>query len=242
MHVLYHAPDNASLIVRMALEELDAPYETRLVDRASREQESAAYRRLNPNGLIPVCVIDGEPVFETGAILLTLSERHGALMPAPGAPGRAWLLKWLFFLSNTLHTDLRQAFYPTVYAGAAPDALQAHRAATEARVARGFQLIESALGETPGPWLAGSRGPAPRQAESGPTIADLYIAACVRWAQLYPVAAPILPDAARFTGVMALARALEARPAIRRACAADGIAAPFFSAPTYADPPEGSAT
>ncbi len=231
-HILYYAPDNASLIVRLALEELGAPYETRLVDRRSREQESASYRKLNPNGLIPACVIDGEPVFETAAILLTLSERHGALMPAPGAPSRARMLKWLFFLSNTLHSDLRQAFYPSIYVGDAPDALAAHRAAAERRIARSFDILNAALEETPGIWMSGG---------NSPSIVDLYIALCARWAQIYPVAAPILPSVAELSAVMSMLRALEARPAIQRACAAEGIAAPFFSAPTYANPPEGSA-
>src|SRR5680860_279820 len=39
--ILHYAPDNASLIVRLALEELELPYETRLVDRSVRAQDGA---------------------------------------------------------------------------------------------------------------------------------------------------------------------------------------------------------
>ena len=42
MYVLHYAPDNASLIVRLALEEMGLPYRTVLVDRARREQDGAA--------------------------------------------------------------------------------------------------------------------------------------------------------------------------------------------------------
>ena len=51
---LHYAPDNASLVIRLALEELGIPYDTVLVDRRSGQQKSAGYLALNPNGLIPV--------------------------------------------------------------------------------------------------------------------------------------------------------------------------------------------
>ena len=57
MYQLYYAPDNASLIVRMVLEDLEAEYSTVLVDRSKAEQQSEAYLTLNPNGLIPVCAV-----------------------------------------------------------------------------------------------------------------------------------------------------------------------------------------
>ena len=60
--VLHYAPDNASLIVRLALEQLRLPYETRLIDRAAAEQTSAAYRQLNPAGLIPVLETADGPI------------------------------------------------------------------------------------------------------------------------------------------------------------------------------------
>jgi len=51
---LHYAPDNASLIVRLVLEDLGVPYETVLVNRAAGGQREAPYLALNPNGLIPV--------------------------------------------------------------------------------------------------------------------------------------------------------------------------------------------
>ncbi len=123
MYTLHYAPDNASLIVRLALLELGQPFRTRLVDRRARQQDSAAYRRLNPAGLIPVLETPDGPISETGAVLLWLVDRHGALGPGPGDPGRGGFLKWLFFLSNTLHADLRMIFYPGQYAPGAEAAL-----------------------------------------------------------------------------------------------------------------------
>ena len=99
---LHYAPDNASLVIRLVLEEMALPYETTLVDRARKEQEGAAYRALNPNGLIPVLVTPQGPIFETAAILLWLADTHGRMAPRSDSPERAAFLKWLFFLSNTL--------------------------------------------------------------------------------------------------------------------------------------------
>ena len=81
-YVLHYAPDNASLIIRAALEVRGLPYATQLVDRGTQEQSTPAYRALNPNGLIPVLETPQGPVFETGAILLWLADTHGGLGPA----------------------------------------------------------------------------------------------------------------------------------------------------------------
>ena len=107
---LHYAPDNASLIVRLALEELGLPYVTHLVDRQARAQQAPRYLRLNPNGTIPVLETPHGAMFETAAILLWLSDTTGKLAPKPQDPLRGPFLKWLFWCSNTLHTDLRSYF------------------------------------------------------------------------------------------------------------------------------------
>ena len=131
MYVLHYAPDNASLAVRLALEELGLPYRTALVDRARQAQEGAAYRAVTPTGLIPALETPDGVIFETGAILLWLADRHGGLAPAPDAPERGDFLKWFFLTANTLHPDLRALFYPHRYAGADK---AGHRALTEDRI------------------------------------------------------------------------------------------------------------
>ena len=85
MYVLHYAPDNASLIVRLVLDGAGIPYRTALVDRTKRQQDSAAYRALNPTGLIPTLETPLGPIPDTGALLLWLSDTH-QLGPAPGHP------------------------------------------------------------------------------------------------------------------------------------------------------------
>ncbi len=102
---LYYAPDNVSLIVRLILEELSIDYRAVLIDRSVNEQLSQAYCTLNPEGQIPVCVIDGQAVFETAAIALTLADAASAyggkadalITPTLTDSGRPHFVKWLFF-------------------------------------------------------------------------------------------------------------------------------------------------
>ncbi len=231
--ILHYAPDNASLVVRLALEHLRWPYRTVLVDRASREQKSAAYLRLNPNGLIPAVETPDGAIFETGAILLWLVDRHGGLGPAPDDPSRGDFLKWLFFLSNTVHADLRVSFYQRQYLGddAPPDALALLRRQMQARFSAHLNTLE-AVTATNRPWLAGS----------GPSAIDFYLACLARWRALYPRGQVGDFDLAHWPTLHALARRLETEPATLAAVEAEGLGPHPFTKPRPAQPPEGTAT
>lgn len=234
MYILHYAPDNASLILRLALDEMGQPYRTALVDRARREQDGEAYRALNPLGLIPVLETSEGPLFETAAILLWLSERHGGLAPPPGSPERGHFLKWLFYLSNTVHAELRILFYPDRYV---PRQIVAplHRQLS-ARIAGHFDQLERVAAEAaPGGFGALAEGAAP-------TIIDLYTVALMRWSALYPYDADRWFDVARYPTLRAIAGRVEARPAARAAAEAEGLGPAPFTAPRYPAPREGSAT
>ena len=229
---LHYAPDNASLIVRLALEELGVPYDTVLVDRAARAQRSPAYLALNPNGLIPVLETPVGPIFETGAILLWLADTHGALAPVPNDPPRAAFLKWLFWVSDTLHADLRILFYPENYTGPDAAAQAALRAGIRARLRSHLGLLDAVAAEAPR-WLSADR----------PSVLGLYSACLMRWMALYPKGEDRswfrLGDTPHLHRLLA---ALESRASTRAAQAAEGLGATPFTAPSYATPPEGSAT
>jgi len=227
---LHYAPDNASLIIRLALEEMRLPYDTVLVDRSRNEQDSAAYRQLNPNGLIPVLVTPHGPIFETAAILLWLADTHAQLAPLPHSPDRAAFLKWLFFASNTLHADLRILFYAEKYI----DAAQAEtlRAGIRPRLAQHLQVLEAAAKDAP-PWLHPDH----------PSVLTYYLACQMRWMALYPAHADRswfrLADTPHLQTILTRH---EARPATQAAIAAEGLGVTPFTSPTYATPQEGSAT
>ena len=229
-YLLHYAPDNASLIVRLVLTELNQPFETALVDRRVRAQDGAAYRALNPNGLIPALETPGGAIFETGAILLWLSERHGALAPQPGDPARGDFLKWLFFVSNTLHADARLLFYGERHAGRDAD-VAAFRDATRGRIVSHLDLVEAMAAGQPA-WFK----------PDAPSVLTLYVCGLLRWLALYPVEIAGWLDLAGYPSLRAVAAAMECRPAARKAALAEGLGDTIFTQPSHARPPEGSAT
>ena len=233
-YVLHYAPDNASLIIRLALEEMDLPYRTVLVDRSRAAQHSTAYRTLNPAGLIPVLETPEGPLFETAAILLWLADRHGMMAPAPQASTRGDFLKWLFFTSNTLHAQLRILFYPDKYVGDDPAARQ-QLIRTLTRRSTAHMTLPNALGLLDARVRDGA-------SDGTPDVLDYYIAALLRWCNLYPLGGTAWFDLNEYPALLGLAQQLENRPAVCAAQAAEGLGPTPFSAPTYANPPEGSAT
>ncbi|MFY0309704.1 glutathione S-transferase family protein [Leisingera sp. D0M16] len=229
---LHYAPDNASLVIRLVLEELGQPYETVLVDRRAEAQNSAEYRALNPGGLIPVLETPDGPVFETAAILLWLSERHGAMAPQPGSADRAPFLKWLFFASNTLHADLRMLFYPEKYIGPGKGDQAQLQKVLRQRLHVHLTNLDQAAADRPS-WLG-----APQ-----PSVLDYYLACQMRWMALYPSRADkswfVM---AHYPSLQRICAGLEGRPAVTVAREAEGLGATPFTSPAYANPPEGSAT
>jgi GST-like protein len=70
--------------ISIALEELGLAYEVRPVDLGKNEQLSPEFLKLCPNHKIPVLEDDGQVIWESGAILLHLGEKHdpkGILLP-----------------------------------------------------------------------------------------------------------------------------------------------------------------
>src|ERR1700761_7580781 len=89
--------------VRWALEEVGQPYEVRLV--SFRAMKEPAHLALQPFGQIPTYEEDGLALFETGAIVLHIAERHKGLLP-DDAGGRARAITWMFASVNTVEPPI----------------------------------------------------------------------------------------------------------------------------------------
>lgn len=232
-YVLHYAPDNASLIIRLVLEELGVPYETTLVDRQANAQRGEAYKALNPVGRIPALETPNGPIFETAAIALWLADTHRdtvQLSPSIDAPERARFLSWLFFLSNTVHAELRSLFYPGTIVGKDPSAQAALQARTRKNLARHYDVLNTECER--GGILGGG----------AVNLCDLYTAAVLRWPAIYPAAS----DRSWFTlaswpALERLARTVEARPSTSVLVTAEGMNPTPFTNPAPPNPPEGSA-
>ena len=89
--------------VRWALEEVGQPYEVRLVSfRAMKEH---AHLALHPFGQIPTYEEGDLALFETGAIVFHLAQRHPGLLP-DDANARARAITWMFAALNTVEPPI----------------------------------------------------------------------------------------------------------------------------------------
>ncbi|MBZ5709918.1 glutathione S-transferase family protein [Nannocystis pusilla] len=92
--------ETRDLRVQWALEELGLPYRVHPLDHTGGEHNGPAYAAISPFNQLPVIDDDGVVVAETGAILLYLAEKAGAL-PADAA-GRAAVVQWCFAALTTV--------------------------------------------------------------------------------------------------------------------------------------------
>ncbi len=226
---LHYAPDNASLIIRLALEELGLPYETVLVDRSREEQRSEAYLALNPHGKIPVLETPEGVIFETGAILLWLADRHGVLAPATDSQERGDFLKWLFFIANTLHAQLAVLFYTDRFVST-EIARQDLRDNLAEQIKQHLLALDE-LAATKRGWFGAEH----------PSALDLYVVACLRWLALYPTDMPRWFDLGIFPNLARLAIRIEKRPSVAALTVAEGLGLAPFTSPVPPNPPEGIA-
>lgn len=212
---LHYYPSTAAMVPHILLEEIGAPYQRVLVDRAVGAHKTPQYLKLNPNGLIPVLVDGGQPIYETAAIVLHLCDTHpqAALAPPTGSPERAQFYQWLMWLTNTLQASLIVYFYPERWlnegnaAGVAE--LKAH---AQRKVGVLLDMLEAELARHGQPWFGGARYSA----------LDPYVFTLCRWTRNFKSA----PARERPLLGPYLQRVL-ARPAVQRVITAEKLAAPF---------------
>lgn len=89
--------------VRWALEEVGQPYDVRLV--TFREMKQPAHLARQPFGQIPTYEEGDLTLFESGAILLHIAERHAGLLPTQ-EPARARATNWIFAALSTLEPPI----------------------------------------------------------------------------------------------------------------------------------------
>ena len=89
--------------VRWALEEVGQPYDVRLVSFS--EMKETAYRALHPFGQIPTYEEGNLALFESGAIVFHIAQRHAGLLP-DDANARARAITWMFAALSTVEPPI----------------------------------------------------------------------------------------------------------------------------------------
>ena len=89
--------------VRWALEEVNQPYNIRLVSFSAMKEP--AHRALHPFGQIPTYEEGDLALFESGAIVLHLAQNHAGLLP-DDADARMRAIMWMFAAVNTVEPPI----------------------------------------------------------------------------------------------------------------------------------------
>jgi GST-like protein len=198
---LFYWPTPNGHKITIFLEETGLPYTIHPVNIAVGDQFRPDFLKISPNNKMPA-IVDSEPedagaglpLFESGAILLYLAEKTGALLPS-GRRQRAHVLEWLFWQVASLGPMAGQNHHFSNYAAdKIPYAIQRYVNETN----RLYGVLDRQLAEER--FIAGDY-----------SIADI---ACYPWIVPYEQQGQRLED---FPHLARWFREIEARPAVQRA-------------------------
>jgi glutathione S-transferase len=137
------------LRVRWALEEVGQPYDVRLLSFAA--MKAPAHRARNPFGQIPTYEEGELTLFETGAIVLHIAERHAGLLPQ-AANARARAIAWMFAAVSTVEPPIVERSMAVILERDKPW-FEARRPMLDDRVRQRLGELSDHLGATE--WLDG---------------------------------------------------------------------------------------
>jgi len=203
---LYGSSSTASLVVHWLLIELGVEHELVLLDFDTREQKSAAYLALNPAGVVPTLVLDGQVLTEAAAIALHLADLHpqAGLLPPVGSPQRGEAYRWMFWCANTVQPAYRAWFYADEMAGA--ENSEATRQHARQRLEAAWQRLADHL-QGAGPYVLGDQL----------SVVDFMLVMLLRWSRNMPTPGD------RWPVLKAYADRLKARPAFIEVYRREGI-------------------
>lgn len=104
MFTLYFAPGSSSMAAHIALREVGAPFEARPLSLQGGTH-TPEYLALNPDGKVPLLLIDGRTLTEVAGILFYLARRfpEAGLLPAGDIEAEAQAVSWMSFCASALH-------------------------------------------------------------------------------------------------------------------------------------------
>ena len=109
MLIFYFAPGSSSMATHIALHEVGAEFEPRLLSFNGKEQQRPDYLAVNPEGKVPALVIDGRVLTEVAATLYYLAKTYpqAGLWPHGGIEAEAQAISWMSFIASTVHPARR---------------------------------------------------------------------------------------------------------------------------------------
>ncbi len=168
---LYGTVMTGTCAIHAALEELGVPYELVEITTSKGQQNTEAYRKINPRQQVPSLMLpDGQVVTEGPAILMHLADAHpeANLAPACGTTERSLINRWLLFFSANVYEGELRKLVGHLYT-ADPGGGEAVQASANEYVNWHYQIFETALGD--GPYFL----------DDNFTILDIYVWMLAQW-------------------------------------------------------------
>ncbi len=202
---LHHVPFSRSFRVLWLLEELELDYEVVPYSIRDGSLRDPAFLAISPAGRVPALEIDDEVLFESGAIIQLLCERHtqAGLAPQPGQAARARYLELLGF-AETMASLIENLNLSHIFLRDPSQASPTVIKLTTGRLKGALAGMETLLGD--GPYLLGDAFSA----------ADAMMGFNIFSAPYYVKLDP-------FPKLQAYRARLQERPAYQRARARDGV-------------------
>jgi glutathione S-transferase len=199
---LYYIHQSCALAAHIVALEAGIAVEPVKVDTPSKRlPDGSDYHAVNPKGWVPAIALDdGQVLTENGAVLQYLADLkpEAGLAPPHGTLARARLQEMLHYIGTDLHRGYSPLFNPTT-----PAPTREERSAS---LRRHYTLLDQQLAGRG--HLVGGRF----------SVADAYLFALTRWAPMVRL------DLSAFSHLQAFQRAVAARPAVRAAMQAQGLA------------------
>jgi GST-like protein len=203
MYDIYNWPTSNGRKINIMVEELGVDYRIHPVPIGKGAQFTPEFTAMNPNQKIPVIVDsdgpDGKPLtlFESGAILIYMADKHGQFLPEKGAP-RYETIQWLMFQMGGVGPIMGQAHHFRRNEEKVPYAIERYTKETR----RLWGVLDGRLQNND--WLAAGSF----------SIADIAV---FPWLMRYEWQGIDLEE---FPNVQRWYRAMEARPGVQRGLAA----------------------
>ena len=199
---LYYSPGACSLSPHIVAREAGLDITLEKVDLKNKKTaDGADFWQVNPKGYVPTLQLDDGAILTEGpAIVQLLADRapQSGLAPANGTFARYQLQEWLGFINSELHKSYSPLFKDTTPAETRAERLE--------YLGKRYAEVERALAKHP--YLTGEHF----------TVADAYLFTVTRWAGAVKL------DLSAFPKLQAFQALVAARPAVKAALEAEGLA------------------
>jgi glutathione S-transferase len=203
---LFYSPGACSLAAHIALEEVGAKFEAVLTAIGENRQRSPGFLALNPQGRVPIVIVEGCVLTELSAILLYVDRRWPEAKLMPDDPWDfARAISLMNFLASTVHIRFACIWHPERFTPIKKGYSDMELSA-RANLLRDFAIVESRLPNTG--WVGCERF----------SLADMNLLPLYRWGWRVGLH---MEQFARYTRLVDEA---SRRPAVQRVLYREGLA------------------